>query len=93
MELLRSHVFGNPHSTNPASQAMTNPIVPPDMRVDEELLLRSLDQARHERHNFFAYPAQSNVTGVQHPLDWIQEAHARGWVVLVDCAAFSPPIA
>ena len=24
MELLRSHVFGNPHSTNPASQAMTN---------------------------------------------------------------------
>src|SRR5215467_7585768 len=24
MELLCSHVFGNPHSTNPASQAMTN---------------------------------------------------------------------
>ena len=24
MELLRSHVFGNPHSINPASQAMTN---------------------------------------------------------------------
>jgi len=31
-----------------------------------------------------------NVTGVQHPLDWIQEAHARGWDVLVDCAAFVP---
>jgi molybdenum cofactor sulfurtransferase len=69
------------------------PIVPPDMRVDEELLLRSLDRARPEYHNLFAYPAQSNVTGVQHPLDWIQEAHARGWDVLVDCAAFSPPIA
>ena len=24
MESLRSHVFGNPHSTNPAFQAMTN---------------------------------------------------------------------
>jgi molybdenum cofactor sulfurtransferase len=24
MDLLRSHAFGNPHSTNPASQAMTN---------------------------------------------------------------------
>jgi molybdenum cofactor sulfurtransferase len=24
MESLRSHVFGNPHSTNPASQAMSN---------------------------------------------------------------------
>src|SRR5256885_15197790 len=24
MELLRSHVFGNPHSTSPASRAMTN---------------------------------------------------------------------
>jgi len=31
-----------------------------------------------------------NVTGVQHSLDWIQEAHARGWDVLVDCAAFVP---
>jgi len=31
-----------------------------------------------------------NVMGVQHPLDWIQEAHARGWDVLVDCAAFVP---
>src|SRR5947209_13070674 len=66
------------------------PIVPPNLRVDEELLLCSLDQARPEHPNLFAYPAQSNVTGVQHPLDWIQEAHARGWDVLVDCAAFVP---
>jgi molybdenum cofactor sulfurtransferase len=60
------------------------------MRVDEELLLRSLDQARPEHHSLFPYPAQSNVTGVQHPLDWIQEAYARGWDVLVDCAAYVP---
>src|SRR6266700_2970945 len=66
------------------------PIEPPDLRVDEELLLCSLDQARPEHPHLFAYPAQSNVTGVQHPLDWIQEAHARGWDVFVDCAAFVP---
>ena len=66
------------------------PIAPHDMRVDEELFLRSLDQARPEYHNLFAYPAQPSVTGVQHPLDWIQEAHARGRDVLVDCAAFVP---
>ena len=164
MELLRHNVFGNPHSTNPASQAMTNldeharryvleyfnaspdeyaviftsnatgalklvgesypfasggqylltfdnhnsvngirefahakgatftyvPIAPPDLRVHEDLLVRSLDQALPGHHNLFAYPAQSNVTGVQHPLEWIEEARARSWDVLVDCAAFVP---
>ncbi len=38
----------------------------------------------------FAYPAQSNFSGVQHPLDWIEEAHRHGWDVLLDCAAFAP---
>jgi selenocysteine lyase/cysteine desulfurase len=38
----------------------------------------------------FAYPAQSNFSGVQHPLEWIEAAHAKGWDVLVDCAAFAP---
>ncbi len=38
----------------------------------------------------FAYPAQSNFSGVQHSLGWIAEAQASGWDVLVDCAAFAP---
>ena len=38
----------------------------------------------------FAYPAQSNFSGVQHSLEWIEAAHANGWDVLVDCAAFVP---
>ncbi len=38
----------------------------------------------------FAYPAQSNFSGVQHSLEWIDEAHALGWDVLVDAAAFAP---
>ena len=35
-------------------------------------------------------PAQSNFSGVQHPLEWIEQAHARGWDVLLDAAAFVP---
>ncbi len=163
-ELLCSHVFGNPHSTNPASQAMTTlvdrarrfvlssfkaspqeyvviftpnasgalklvgesypftsgghylltfdnhnsvngirefahakdaaityvPLEPPDLRVNEAHLHRLLAQACPEQPHLFAYPAQSNVTGVQHPLDWIAHAQDLGWDVLVDCAAFVP---
>src|SRR5215469_1831118 len=163
-EFLCSHVFGNPHSTNPASQAMTHlvdgarrfvlsyfhaspgeyvviftpnasgalklvgesypftsggrylltfdnhnsvngirefaqakgapvtyvPLEPPGLRVNEAHLYRSLSQARPGQPNLFAYPAQSNVTGVQHPLEWIAQAQDLGWDVLVDCAAFVP---
>ena len=42
------------------------------------------------RNNLFAFPAQSNFSGVQHPLDWIAAAQSAGWDVLVDCAAFVP---
>lgn len=164
LELLCRHVFGNPHSTNPASQAMTNlvdrarrsvlsyfhaspqeyvviftpnatgalklvgesypfapggcylltfdnhnsvngirefahakgaaityvPLEPPDLRVNESHLRRLLAQAHPGQPNLFAYPAQSNVTGVQHPLDWIAHAQEQSWDVLVDGAAFVP---
>jgi selenocysteine lyase/cysteine desulfurase len=163
-ELLCRSVFGNPHSTNPASQAMTTlvdharryvlsyfhaspeeytliftpnasgalklvgesypfahggrylltfdnhnsvngmrefaqakgaaisyvPLESPDLRVNEVHLYRLLEQADPGRPHLFAYPAQSNVTGVQHPLDWIAHAQKLGWDVLVDCAAFVP---
>jgi len=164
MELLRHNVFGNPHSTSPTSQAMTDlcerarafvleyfhaspqeyvviftpnasgalklvgesypfapggqflllfdnhnsvngirefarargathtyvPLVLPELRVDESQLFALLDQASPEHHNLFAYPAQSNFTGVQHPLEWCALAQARGWDVLLDGAAFVP---
>jgi selenocysteine lyase/cysteine desulfurase len=38
----------------------------------------------------FAYPAQSNFSGVQHPLSWVPLAQARGYDVLLDAAAFLP---
>jgi selenocysteine lyase/cysteine desulfurase len=163
MALLRRHVYGNPHSINPTSLAMTElveearhavlryfnasadeyvviftanatgalrliaeaypfgddghlvitydnhnsvvgireqaraqgarltyvPLVVPDMLVDETALFAALDQLG-TGGNLFAYPAQSNYTGVQHPLDWIASAQERGWDVALDAASFAP---
>ncbi|HEX6900373.1 MAG TPA: aminotransferase class V-fold PLP-dependent enzyme [Thermoanaerobaculia bacterium] len=66
------------------------PVQPPEMRVDESSLDRFFDRARPDGNNLFAYPAQSNFSGAQHPLDWIARAQARGWDVLLDAAAFVP---
>jgi molybdenum cofactor sulfurtransferase len=164
LELLRQEVFGNPHSLNPTSAAMTElverartdvleffraspdeyvaiftpnatgalrlvgeaypfrpgdrflltfdnhnsvngirefaraggaetsyvPSEAPELRVDGDLLSRYLTEVVGDQHNLFAYPAQSNFSGVQHPLEWIERAHAHGWHVLLDAAAFVP---
>jgi molybdenum cofactor sulfurtransferase len=66
------------------------PSVAPDLRVDESLLPRYLTDTPGDHHNLFAYPAQSNFSGVQHPLEWIEQAHAHGWDVLLDAAAYVP---
>ncbi len=60
-----------------------------DLRVDRVQLTEVLGTPRRGAR-LFAYPAQSNFTGVQHPLDWIAAAQANGWDVLVDAAAFAP---
>ena len=161
--LLAEHVFGNPHSSNPTSQAATQlvehareyvlkffnanpdeylaiftqnasgalklvgesypfpkgrylltfdnhnsvngirefahvrgaevtyiPVALPDMRVDASQLDRELARPSKSGHNLFAYPAQSNFSSVQHPLEWIESAHKYGWDVLLDAAAFVP---
>jgi selenocysteine lyase/cysteine desulfurase len=66
------------------------PMLPPELRVDDAVLDRALDGAVPGGHNLFAFPAQSNFSGVQHPLEWIPRARARGWDVLLDAAAFVP---
>ena len=66
------------------------PSVAPDLRVDELVLPRYLAGVGGEHHNLFAYPAQSNFSGVHHPLEWIELAHEAGWNVLLDAAAFVP---
>ncbi|MGA2321470.1 MAG: aminotransferase class V-fold PLP-dependent enzyme [Solirubrobacteraceae bacterium] len=66
------------------------PSVAPDLRVDESLPPRYLADTPGNHHNLFAYPAQSNFSGAHHPLDWIERAHAHGWDVLLDAAAYVP---
>lgn len=45
----------------------------------------------HAHHRgLFAYPAQSNFSGVRHPLGWVAEAQTRGYDVLLDAAAYLP---
>lgn len=66
------------------------PVLPPDLRIDEAALMNSLDQAIPGGNNLFAYPAQSNFSGVQHSLQWIEIAQSKGWDVLLDAAAFAP---
>lgn len=66
------------------------PVVPADMRLDTDALATGLDAARPGGNNLFAFPAQSNFSGVQHPLEWIAQAQAKGWDVLLDAASFAP---
>jgi selenocysteine lyase/cysteine desulfurase len=66
------------------------PLVLPDMRIDADALSSYLKSPIEKSHNLFAYPAQSNFSGVQHSLDWIEFAHAHGWDVLLDAAAYVP---
>jgi molybdenum cofactor sulfurtransferase len=65
------------------------PVVLPDMGVDEAQLDAQL-RAGPGSGGLFAYPAQSNFSGVQHALAWIEHAHRYGWDVLLDAAAFVP---
>ncbi len=163
-ELLRTGIFGNPHSTNPTSRAATQladrarqailafvnaspddytvvftanasgalklvgesypfttgsrflltadnhnsvngirefartagadvtylPLQTPDLRVSPAEVVAALDRAPAGPRHLFAYPAQSNYSGVRHPLDWVSQAQERGWDVLLDASAFVP---
>jgi molybdenum cofactor sulfurtransferase len=47
------------------------PILPNDLRVDANALENALASAPKGKNNLFAFPAQSNFTGVQHSLDGV----------------------
>ncbi|WP_396627059.1 aminotransferase class V-fold PLP-dependent enzyme [Luteitalea sp.] len=65
------------------------PLSMPDLRIDRDALLARLD-ATPAGPRLFAYPAQSNFSGVEHPLAYVEEARSRGWHVLLDSAAYAP---
>ena len=66
------------------------PLTVPELRVDDGTIESRLSQPKSGARNLFAFPAQSNFSGVQHPLDLVQKARERGWDVLLDAAAFVP---
>jgi selenocysteine lyase/cysteine desulfurase len=79
------------------------PLARADLRVSEGALARQLEpvapvRGRHFARrrsgpatgSLFAFPAQSNFSGVQHPLAWIAQAQGCGYDVLLDAAAFAP---
>jgi selenocysteine lyase/cysteine desulfurase len=67
------------------------PVFPPDLRGRDEALEAHLaGPAGRFGRRLFAFPAQSNFSGVQHPLEWINLAHAHGCDVLLDAAAYAP---
>ncbi len=68
------------------------PVGLPEMRIDREELASHLatGAGSREANRLFAFPAQSNFSGVQHPLEIVEQAHAAGWDVLLDAAAFAP---
>lgn len=73
-----------------AAKVQYVPVVMPDLRIDDEALIRSLEECYPDVPNLFAYPAQSNFSGVQHSLEWIERAQNAGCDVLLDAAAFVP---
>jgi molybdenum cofactor sulfurtransferase len=66
------------------------PLTMPDLRIDRAALLSRLEAADGSQPNLFAFPAQSNFSGVKHPLELIDEARQFGWHILLDAAAFVP---
>jgi len=66
------------------------PLTTPDLRVDPVQLHARLDRADPTQHNLFAFPAQSNSSGVRHSLELVTHAQSKGWLVLLDAAAFVP---
>ena len=59
-----------------------------NLRIDKKSLIVNLEKNGQDK--LFAFPAQSNVSGVKHNLDLIKKAQEKGWDVLLDAAAFVP---
>lgn len=75
---------------NKGAQFSYVPLTRPDLRLDPEKLDATLSTAKANHHNLFAFPAQSNFSGVKHPLELVGMAQSHGWDVCLDAAAYVP---
>ncbi len=95
--LLSEQVLGNPHSVNPTSMAMTAQVERARAAVltwfngtGAYTAIFTANASSALKLVGEAFPAQSNFSGVKHPLALIDQAQAQGWQVLLDAAAFVP---
>lgn len=65
-----------------------SPLQQQTLNLDEEALFENLDSHPGKANKLFAYPAQSNVSGIKHPLEYVRIAREKGWDVLLDAASF-----
>jgi selenocysteine lyase/cysteine desulfurase len=61
-----------------------------DLRLDTPLERLVNLRHSHQHHGLFAFPAQSNFSGVKHPLSLVHTAQSLGYRVVLDAAAFVP---
>jgi selenocysteine lyase/cysteine desulfurase len=66
------------------------PLSGAELRTADADVFAALSRGHGARPGLFAYPAQSNFSGVQHPLQWVTRAQAAGYDVLLDAAAYVP---
>jgi molybdenum cofactor sulfurtransferase len=66
------------------------PLTRPELRIDLNAMGALLAQDDGSAPRLLAFPAQSNFSGVKHPLALIETARQQGWQVLLDAAAFAP---
>jgi selenocysteine lyase/cysteine desulfurase len=61
-----------------------------ELRLDSPVERLVVFRHSHQHHGLFAFPAQSNFSGVKHPLSLVQTAQAVGYRVVLDAAALVP---
>ena len=61
-----------------------------DLTISSQHLKDNLQQYVEKKNKLFTYPAQSNVSGIKHDLEWINTAQENGWDVCLDAAAYVP---
>ena len=82
------------------SKTVYVPVQKHDLRVNPKTLKSTLGRqspwdrlcglGKRGGKGLFAYPAQSNFSGVRHPLSWVNLAQEHGYDVLLDAAAYLP---
>lgn len=78
------------YCNNKKGKTIYAPLNYEDLQLNEDFLISQFEKAPKGKHNLFAFPAQSNASGIKHSLKWIAHAQQKGFDVLLDATAFAP---